>query len=122
MPCQAQASACFQVPNRAEDEDEIQTVKKSKGTGGAAVGTWQEASSKSSRQQHNASPGGPAKPAAKKPKDAHLVEMSQYMQPYHIVPAQVSFEQAVFLIDDSNCETQENFYVGICNTLRPLHV
>ena len=77
------------MPNHAEDEDEVQTVKKSKGTGGAAVGTWQEATSKSSRQQ-NASPSNAAKLAPKKPKDVHLLEMSQYLQPYHIVPAQVS--------------------------------
>ena len=79
------------MPNHAEDEDEVQTVKKSKGTGGAAVGTWQEASSKSSRQQQNASPSNAVKLAPKKSKDTQFVEMSQYMQPYHIVPAQVGF-------------------------------
>lgn len=80
----------LQVQNRAEDEDEVQTVKKSKGTGGAAVGTWQEASSKSSRQQQqNVSPGNTAKAAPKKAKDTQLIDMSQYMEPYHIVSAQV---------------------------------
>ena len=65
-------------------------MKRSKGTGGAIVGRWQETTARSGRPQ-GGSPKAAAKPAGpKKPKDPSVVEMLQFIKLYHLVPAQVT--------------------------------
>ena len=78
-----------QVPSPPDDEEDTLAIKRSKGTGGAVVGRWQETTARSRPQ--GGSPKATAKPAGpRKPKDPSVVEMLQYIKLYHLVPAQVT--------------------------------
>lgn len=86
------AGAVLQVPSPPDDEEaEAQTVKRSKGTGGAVVGRWQETPSRPGRNQ-SGSPSAPKPTPAKKLKDPSTIEMLQFTKLYHLVPAQVGPE------------------------------
>lgn len=90
---------CLQVPSPGEDDEEdSQTVKRSKGTGGAVVGRWQEAPGRPSKGQ-GGSPKATKPTAAKKAKDPSVVEMLQFIKLYHLVPAQVIFHPRTNLLD-----------------------
>ena len=65
-------------------------MKKSKGTGGAVVGRWQEQAPRSGREK-GSSPKAPKPAPAKKAKDPSVLEMLQFIKLYHLVPAQVSY-------------------------------
>lgn len=77
------------VPSPGEDDGEAQTVKRSRGTGGAVVGRWQETVPRSSRSAAGSSPKAAKAAAPKKPREPGIVEMMQFTKLYHLVPAQV---------------------------------